>query len=92
MSFETIHQTLENTFSPTVLRLVDQSHRHVGHPETMHGPEMLLDLVLVSKKFEGKSLLEKHAAVHAALNLGKNAEIHGITIHAYSPREWEKIS
>ena len=90
MSVENIRQTLESCFSPTVLKLTDQSHRHAGHPETMRGPEMLLDLVIVSKEFEGKTLLEKHAAVHAALKLGNNAEIHGITIRAYSLSEWEK--
>ena len=91
MTFDEIRQTLETRFSPTVLRLVDQSHHHVGHPENMQGREMLLDLVIVSAAFEGKTLLEKHAAVYAALHMGKNASIHGITIRAHSPAEWEKV-
>ena len=92
MTFDEIRQTLETRFSPAVLRLVDQSHHHVGHPENMQGREMLLDLVLVSAAFEGKTLLEKHAAIYSALQIGKNPSIHGITIRAYSAAEWAKVS
>ncbi len=92
MTLEEIRKILESRFSPTVLRLLDQSHHHVGHPENMQEREMLLDLVIVSKAFEGKSLIEKHTALYTALGVGKNPSIHGITIHAYSPVEWDKIN
>lgn len=72
------------------MELTDKSHTHVGHPETMKEKEMLLDLVIVSAGFEGKSLLQRHAAIYEALAIGKNSSIHGITIRAFSPLEWEK--
>ena len=90
MPGQNILQILEKLFSPTVLKLTDESHKHVGHPETMKNREKLLDLLIVSKEFEGKSLMERHSALYAALKIGKNEEIHGITIRAHSPAEWEK--
>ena len=90
MPEQKILQILKQLFSPTVLELTDESHKHVGHPETMKTREKLWDLLIVSKKFEGKTLLERHSALYAALRIGKNEEIHGITIRAHSPAEWEK--
>ncbi len=90
MTIDDMRQLLEKRFSPIVLKITDKSYTHVGHPEEMQTREMLLDLVIVSAGFEGKTLLEKHAALYAALGVGKTAEIHGITIRAYSPAEWEK--
>ena len=43
---------------------------------------------LVVPPIEGKTLLERHAAVYRVLGMCKTAEIHGLTIHAHTSEEW----
>ena len=84
-----VHKILETQFSPVLLKVTDESYKHVGHPETLQSQEKCFDLLIVSKAFEGKTLLQRHSAVYQALRMGKNEEIHGLTVHAYSISEWE---
>ncbi len=92
MTDDQIREALQSRFLPAVLKITDKSASHVGHPETMAEREKLLDLVIVSEEFTGKSLLERHAAIYACLAIGKTQTIHGITIRAYSPAEWQKAN
>ncbi len=83
-----LEELLKKAFSPTFLRMVDESYKHVGHPENMRNQEMLLDLLIVSENFTGMGMLERHRAIYTALRVGVDAPIHGITIRAYTPSEW----
>ena len=88
MTEKDIRDLLEKQFSPVVLKVTDESYKHVGHPETLNSIERCFDLVIVSEHFQGKTLLERHAAIYRVLGMGKTAEIHGLTIHAQTPGEW----
>jgi len=47
------------------------------------------DIVVVSKEFEGVSLLERHRKVNQSLESVMN-QIHAITIKAWTPTQYEK--
>ena len=61
------------------MQIVDESHKHVGHAGASQGGHF--QVIIVSKAFEGKKLLESHRMVYQALEPVKPS-IHalGITI------------
>lgn len=89
MSTQEITRILSERFTPIALEVVDESYKHVGHPETLRSGHGCFDVEIVSPAFEGQSLLQRHRAVYAALGMGGN-DIHGLTVRAHTPAEWER--
>ncbi len=50
-----------------------------------------LELIIVSKQFDGLQLLHRHRLVHAAVEEYKN-QIHALTIKAWTPDQYEEQS
>lgn len=49
-----------------------------------------LQAIVVSKNFEGKSLLEQHQMILNPLRESLKAELHALTLKTYTPQQWEK--
>ncbi|MFC3615559.1 BolA family protein [Lutimaribacter marinistellae] len=64
---EEIKNRLAAAFAPSELDVVDDSERHRGHAGYVEGGESHFNVRIRSAAFEGKSRLERHRAVHAAL-------------------------
>ncbi len=47
-------------------------------------------VTVVSSGFEGKSLLERHRLVNAALEEEMKGKIHALALKTYTPEQWEK--
>ncbi len=47
--------------------------------------------VVVSDQFRGKTMLECHKLVYAALGDAMESEIHAISIKTYTDDQWEKL-
>ena len=47
--------------------------------------------VIVSERFVGKSPIERHKLVYAALGDAMESEIHAISMKTYTPEQWEKF-
>ena len=47
-------------------------------------------VTVVSVEFEGKNRVQKHQLVYRALGDKVGADIHALSIEAYTPEEWEK--
>lgn len=45
------------------------------------------ELTVVSKDFEGKGLVERHRMVYALFGSAVGAEIHALSVKAYTPQE-----
>ena len=71
---------------PTRLELADDSALHVGH-EGAKGGGGHYTLTIVSPQFAGKSKLERHRMVYAALEPLMQRQIHALAIRAYAPEE-----
>lgn len=84
-----IRRILAERFAPETLEVVDESYKHVGHPETMRSGHGLFDVEIVSSAFAGQPLLQRHRAIYAALGMGGN-NIHGLTVRAHTPAEWAR--
>src|SRR4029078_6372220 len=62
-----ITEKLRNAFAPESLHVEDESHRHAGHAGHRTGGETHFRLYIVSEAFRGKSRLERHRMINAAL-------------------------
>ena len=71
---------------PVSLELEDESARHAGH-EGAKGGGGHFRVTLVSQRFAGRSVRERHRMVYAALGELMGREIHALAINARAPDE-----
>jgi BolA protein len=84
---DVITEKLRKTFAPESLRIEDESHRHEGHAGHRLGGETHFRLYIVSDAFRGKSRLERHRMINAALAAELAGDVHALAIHASAPGE-----
>jgi BolA family transcriptional regulator, general stress-responsive regulator len=82
-----ITEKLTEAFAPQSLRVVDESHQHAGHAGHREGGETHFRVYIVSKAFQGKSRLDRHRLINAALAGELAAGVHALAIHAATPDE-----
>lgn len=82
-----ITRSLTDAFAPESLRLIDESQHHAGHAGHRPGGETHFRLYIVAQAFQGKSRLERHRMINAALAEALAAGVHALAIHASSPEE-----
>ena len=70
---------------PSEIALTDESAQHAGHAGATGGNHYRLRIV--SAAFVGKSSLQRHRAVHAALGDLMRCRIHALCIEALTPPE-----
>jgi BolA protein len=78
---------LEAALSPQHLNVIDESHRHQGHGGWREGGETHFRVEIVSDAFIGKSRLERHRLVNAALSQELADRVHALAIQALAPGE-----
>lgn len=90
-----IETWLKQAFEPSHLEVLNESHTH----NVPAGSESHFRLVVVSTKFEAKSMVERHRMVYAGLQseLGqpgqpKGASLHALSLQLFSPAEWSAKS
>ena len=84
---EWMTRTLEDGFRPTILKVVDESNQHAGHAGWREGGETHFRLDIVSGVFQGKSRVERHRMVNAALAPAFARGLHALAIQARAPGE-----
>jgi len=73
-------------FKVASLNIEDESHLHAGHAGAATGGGHF-KLTIVAPEFEGMNKVARHRAIYAALNKYFPAEIHALTILAFTPSE-----
>ncbi|HEY5065914.1 MAG TPA: BolA family protein [Xanthobacteraceae bacterium] len=84
---DVITEKLREAFTPQSLRVEDESHQHAGHAGHRPGGETHFRLYIVSDAFRGKSRLERHRMINAALAAELKGGVHALAIHAAAPGE-----
>ena len=82
-----ITEKLTQAFTPESLRVVDESHQHEGHAGHRPGGQTHFRVYIVSEAFRGKSRIERHRMINAALADELQGGVHALAIHAKSPEE-----
>ncbi len=70
---------------PIRLDIRDDSALHAGHAGSRNGGHFAV--IVVSAKFAGKRLMERHRMVYDALGVLMKTDIHALSIDAKSPEE-----
>lgn len=84
---EQITNALKEKLDADVTELLDESAKHAGHRGNVSGGAHFV-AVIVSPKFEGRSLIERHRIVYDALGDLMKKDVHAFTMKTYTPKEW----
>jgi BolA protein len=82
-----IEKKLHQELNPIHLEVINESHMHHVPP----GSESHFKLVVVSELFEGKRLIARHRIINQLLSDELSDFIHALSMHTYSPQEWETV-
>ena len=83
-----IERILREKLVPTHLDVVDESIRHAGHAGAQDGGHFRV--VIVAPAFAGRSLVERHRMVNAALEGLFAGRIHALALRTLTPDEASK--
>jgi len=78
---------LTETFAPSRLEVIDDSHRHAGHAGARPGGESHFQVVIEAAVFEGLSRIERQRRIHAALADDLAGAVHALSVKALAPGE-----
>ena len=80
-----IRAAIEKELAPAHLEIVDDSAKHAGHAGAREGGHFRVSLV--SEAFRGKSAIQRHRMVFAAVAGLMPGDIHALNIDARTPEE-----
>jgi BolA protein len=79
---ETITGLLSAAFAPHALEVVDESGQHVGHGGWREGQTTHVRVRIASPAFAGKTRVQMHREINAALVPAFDAGLHALAIEA----------
>lgn len=82
---DTIARKLHQTFSPSSLDVIDESHLHAGHAGARPNGETHFRVHIVADAFRGTSRIDRHRMVNAALADELANGVHALAIRADAP-------
>ena len=84
---QTITEKLRAAFTPAHLDVIDESHLHEGHAGHRAGGETHFRVNIVADAFAGKSRIDRHRLVNAALADEMASSVHALAIKAQATGE-----
>jgi acid stress-induced BolA-like protein IbaG/YrbA len=79
MTEESVKQRIESRLSDAQVQVVDTK-----------GTGDHFSVVVISDKFEGKSLVKRHQMVYATVSDVLTKELHALQLKTYSSKEWKQ--
>ena len=76
-------------FDPQQLEVIDESDSHIGHAGHNGLGESHFSLFIAADIFTGKSRIERHRMIYAALEIELTDRIHALRIQAISTSEFK---
>lgn len=81
-----IRERLTQALTPDQIEVLDDSAQHAGHAGAQSGGGHY-SVMIVSARFAGKSLVERHRMIYDALGEAMRHDIHALVIRANAPGE-----
>lgn len=81
----TIETKLKHALQPSVLDVLNESHRHNVPP----GSESHFKVTVVSDAFSGKPLVARHRVINSILQDELEHSVHALALHTMTPAEWQ---
>jgi len=83
---QSITQRITSTLKPTFLEVENESHQHnVTQPAETH-----FKITIVAEQFEDLSKIARHRLLYSLLAEELNTGLHALSLHLYTPQEWER--
>ncbi len=82
-----LEEKLSAAFAPGSLEISDDSALHAGHAGAREGGESHFTVAITADAFAGKSRIERHRLVNAALKDELAGPVHALVIKAKAPGE-----
>ncbi len=82
---ERIREALTARLAPVSLLVRDDSAAHAGHAGAREGGHF--SVVVVSDQFTGRTRMQRHQLVYAAVADLMRTDIHALSIQAHAPQE-----
>ncbi|MCV2883571.1 transcriptional regulator BolA [Aestuariibacter sp. AA17] len=86
---------IQNSIEQKLLAHFDPAHLEVVNESFMHnvpaGSETHFKVVLVTPRFSGERLINRHRAVNAVLKDELADQIHALALHTYTDDEWQSL-
>ncbi|MFT0786321.1 BolA family protein [Synechococcus sp. H55.10] len=87
LTSDRLRQLLAEKLQALYVHVEDESHRHAGHGGRQQGSGGHYRVQVVSPLFAGKTPLQRHRLVYAALAEQMGQGIHALALQTYSPEE-----
>ena len=81
-----IEAVLKENLNPSHLEVINESFMHNVEP----GAESHIRVVAVSEFFLDLNLVKRHQAIYKHIEEELAGPIHAITLHTFTPQEWEE--
>ena len=82
---EQLRKALQSELAPVSLEIIDDSAKHAGHAGAREGGHFRVTIVAAA--FNGRSQLERHRLVYAAVAPLMGQGVHALSIVARTPDE-----
>jgi BolA family transcriptional regulator, general stress-responsive regulator len=82
---EELRLALERELMPRSLEIIDDSAKHAGHAGAREGGHFRV--IVIAEAFKGRSQLERHRLVYAAVAPLMGQGVHALSIIARTPEE-----
>ena len=88
-----IKTTLQEKIGATIVEITDHSDLHKHHQGRMNAPvgSGHYDAIVISAEFAGKTMMQQHRMVYAALADQMQTTIHALSLKTYTPEQWKTI-
>jgi BolA protein len=83
---ENIRMKLDQAFTPDYVEVINESNKHNVAP----GSESHFRVTLVSRAFEGCTLIQRHRLVNDCLKAELDGQIHALALHTLTSEQWAK--
>ena len=80
----TIEDKLQQALKPEYIEVLNESDKH----NVPAGSESHFKVILVTPKFEGQELIDRHREVNQILNNELNSGVHALSLQTLTPAEW----
>ncbi|HBC41502.1 MAG TPA: BolA family transcriptional regulator [Pseudanabaena sp.] len=89
----TIKNILAEKISASIVEIEDRSDLHKHHQGRMNAPvgSGHYDAIVVSESFAGKTMMQQHRMVYAALADQMQTTIHALALKTYTPEQWQQL-
>ncbi|MFM7601471.1 MAG: BolA family protein [Pseudanabaena sp.] len=89
----TIKTILQEKIGATIVEIEDRSDLHKHHQGRMNAQvgSGHYDAIVVATSFAGKTMMQQHRMVYAALADQMQTTIHALSLKTYTPEQWQQI-